>query len=201
MLPRQGGVRLVRWRTSRGSPTVVLGIGRLSKQTGCVREVWWRARKWPPAMVWSWRWKCSPWRICWCVDCFFLQVAAVWMYLLYVEMCVESPVKGVVRLVLNGWCGYGEFIFNLQPCGYLWRGMKSQCVVRLWRALLQLAVMWVPLERPNLSAWCGSFNAWCGCLHFFSQWFSSRPRMVPLHPLIFRFNKVGMYSSSPWQGE
>ena len=29
MLPRQGGVRLVRWRKSRGSPTVVLGVGRL----------------------------------------------------------------------------------------------------------------------------------------------------------------------------
>ena len=29
MLPRQGGVRLVRWRTSRGSPTAVLGAGRL----------------------------------------------------------------------------------------------------------------------------------------------------------------------------
>ena len=29
MLPRQGGVRLVRWRTSRGSLTVVLGASRL----------------------------------------------------------------------------------------------------------------------------------------------------------------------------
>ena len=149
----------------------------------------------------EWCWKCSPWRLYRYADCLFLQVAAVWMDLLYVEMCVESSFKGVVRLVLDAWCGYGEFLFNLQPCGYLWRGMKSQCMVRLWRALLQLAVMWVPLERPNLIAWCGSFNAWCGCLRFLSQWFSSRPRMVPLHPLIFRFNKVGMYSSSPWQGE
>ena len=149
----------------------------------------------------EWCWKCSPWRLCRYADCLFLQVAVVWMDLLYVEMCVESSFKGVVRLVLDAWCSYGEFLFNLQPCGYLWRGMKSQCMVRLWRALLQLAVMWVPLERPNLSAWCGSFSAWCGCLHFLSQWFSSRPRMVPLHPLIFRFNKVGMYSSSPWQGE
>ena len=45
-------------------------------------------------------------------------------------------------------------------------------------------------EEWNLSAWCGSFNAWCGCLHFLSQWFSSRPRMVPLHPLIFRRNAL-----------
>ena len=29
MLPRQGGVRLLRWRTSRGSLTVVLGASRL----------------------------------------------------------------------------------------------------------------------------------------------------------------------------
>lgn len=62
--------------------------------------------------------KCHPWRLYWCVDCLFLQVTAVWMYLLYVEICVESSFKEVVRLVLNGWCGYGEFLFNLQPWGY-----------------------------------------------------------------------------------
>ena len=86
----------------------------------------------------EWCWKCSPWRLYRYADCLFLQVAAVWMDLLYVEMCVESSFKGVVRLVLDAWCGYGEFLFNLQPCGYLWRGMKSQCMVRLLQCMVRL---------------------------------------------------------------
>ena len=24
--------------------------------------------KWPPAVTWSWCWKCSPWRMCWCAN-------------------------------------------------------------------------------------------------------------------------------------
>ena len=44
VISKQGGVQLVRWRTSRGSLVV----------------------------MWNWCWKCSPWRICWSLDCLFL---------------------------------------------------------------------------------------------------------------------------------
>ena len=81
----------------------------------------------------------------------FLQVEMRVGDFLQVEMCVESPVKGVMRLVLNGWCGYGEFLFNLQPCGYLWRGMESQRMVRWCCVLLQDAadcVLFWPMSPP-----------------------------------------------------
>ena len=129
------------------------------------------------AVVWMIGWKPARWRCgcsaqmtelaCWCrssmaVGCFRRcsledspRVTCCW--------CVSSMGSVLRAGPLDGE-EYGEFLFNLQPCGYLWRGIKSQCVVWLWRALLQLAVMWVPLERPNLSAWCGSFNAWCDSL-------------------------------------
>ena len=97
MIPKQGGVQLVRRRTSRGSPVV----------------------------TWSWCWKCSPWRIHWSADCFFLR------------------------------CGCQTFL-SLIPT---FLSFLHRCVC------FEIA--------PN------------GAVAF----------------LIFRFNKVGMYSSSPWQGE
>ena len=76
------------------------------------------------------------------------------MDLLYVEMCVESFFKGVVRLVLDAWCGYGEFLFNLQPCGYLWRGMKSQCMVRLLQYMVRLPPLFFLNGFPHVPEWC-----------------------------------------------
>ena len=97
MIPKQGGVQLVQRRTSRGSPVV----------------------------TWSWCWKCSPWRIHWSADCFFLR------------------------------CGRQTFL-SLIPTflSFLHRCVCSEIT-------------------PN------------GAAAF----------------LIFKFNKVGMYSSSPWRGE
>ena len=122
LLEQSGCVQLVQWRASKWTLAVVLGTRRLWCYWSNldVRLVRWRVSKWPPAAVFGAE-GCFSWRLCRYADYLFLQVAAVWMYLLYVEMCVESSFKGVMRLVLNAWCGYGEFLFNLQSCGYLWK--------------------------------------------------------------------------------
>ena len=115
-----------------------------------MRLVRWGVSRCQLAMAWSWCWKCFPQRFCRCVDYSLFKVASMWVNLLYVEMCAESFFKWVVWLVLNAWCGCGVFLFNLQSCGYLWREAKSQCMVRLWCAPLQLAVVWVSLERCEI---------------------------------------------------
>ncbi|CBI20435.3 unnamed protein product, partial [Vitis vinifera] len=58
------------------------------------------------------------------------------MYLFYVEMCAEFFFKRTVQLVLNAWYRYHMFLFNLQLCGYLWRGVKSQCIVQLSQCMV-----------------------------------------------------------------
>ena len=99
------------------------------------------------------------------------------MDLLYVEMCVESSFKGVVRLVLDAWCGYGEFLFNLQLCGYLWRGMKSQCMVRLLQCMVRFS------DAVMLSL---TFLVWPTSVpkHGLILLENSSPRITPKHSLI-----------------
>ena len=119
LLEQSGCVQLVQWRASKWTPAVVLGTRRLWCYWSNldVRLVRWRVSKWPPAAVFGAE-GCFPWRLYRYADCLFLQVAVVWMYLLYVQMCVESSFKGVVRL---------------------------------WWVPLQLAAVWVPLERHEIS--------------------------------------------------
>ena len=206
VISKQGGVQLVRWSYRSKSGWVWL-IPLSSPNDAAVEASSSKMRLFQKFSRCGWCWK-------------FLKDVAVPKVLSKVRMMAKSSSKTRLFQKFSQRCDDAEnaprggsvgtwtvYFSKWQPCE--WISFTWRCVLNLsskewcgWFSMHGAAMVSSSStcsrvgtfgEEWNLSAWCGSFNAWCGCLHFLSQWFSSRPRMVPLHPLIFRRNDLALH--------